>query len=123
MSLRTRAIIVLTLGVLVATVGVIVVHRDETKSLHVGQVLDDPGSLYGSTVQITGRVSRRLPAVGTYRVFSLSDGTGTLWVVTKLSVPPVGARIRVKGRVNASIGLGPVRLPTYIVERGREYLP
>ena len=125
MSLKTRAVVVGVLGLLALTAGILVLVRTAPHSATVQDVLSDPEKYYGGVVRLTGTASGISPvAVKGFRIFHLTDGTGSIWVITRQSAPQSGARIGVQGRVNTGIKadlpvIGGLSLGTYFVEEKR----
>ena len=69
----------------------------------IAKLSANPSRYAGKEVGIVGRVGRTygvdIPFTGVRGgVYEVTDGTGSLWVVTQNSVPREGARIGVKGR-------------------------
>lgn len=62
----------------------------------INQIPQDANA--AGTVYLQGKVTTRAPFLtgGAYR---LQDGTGTIWVITKQSVPNVGDQISIKGQL------------------------
>jgi len=86
----------------------------------IGTILDDPSAFDGESVRIEGEVTQTLavPLVG--GTYSISDGTGTLRVVTDAgAVPREGAALRVVGIFRAFFAVGAETLAV-LQERDRE---
>ena len=54
-------------------------------------------------------------------VYKVDDGTGSIWVVTKQSVPAKGTKIGVKGKVQNGISFGGKNYGLGIYEKDRRY--
>ena len=125
MSLKKRAIIVGVIAVLALIAGILVLERNSAHSADVQQLLSDPGKYYGHVVRLTGTATAISPvAVRGFRVFHLTDATGSIWVITRQSAPPSGARITVQGRVNTGIKaalpwVGDLSYGAYFIEEKR----
>lgn len=85
----------------------------------IGTILDDPSQFDGRNVRVQGEVTRSfgVPIVG--GTYGISDGTGTLTVVTEGGgVPREGAEVRVAGIFRAVFTLG-ARTLAVLQERDR----
>ena len=89
--------------------------------LPIGDVIADPGRYGEQPVELEGEVTN---AVGllSLGVFTLSDSTGEISVLTGKGLPAVGARLKVRGEVLSGITLGETRYGTSLQEDSREYL-
>jgi hypothetical protein len=76
-----------------------------TKSIK--ELLDDPSRFDGKTVRIAGDVKQSVGALGV-GAYQVSDGTGTLTVVSQggNGTPRVGARVGVEGTFRSAFTLG-----------------
>jgi hypothetical protein len=84
-------------------------------------LLDDPPRFDGKTVRIGGEVRGSMGALG-YGAYRVSDGTGTLPVVSQTGgAPRDGTRIGVEGTFRAAFTLG-TETAAVIVEK-RRYIP
>jgi hypothetical protein len=86
----------------------------------IGTILDDPTEFDGRDVRVQGEVTQALgvPLVG--GTYELSDGTGTLRVVSDAGgVPREGAQVSVAGTFHALFMVGPEALAV-LEERDRE---
>lgn len=90
-------------------------------SLPIGDVIADPGRYGEQTVELEGEVT---DAVGLLSVgiFTLSDSTGEISVLTAKGLPAVGARLKVRGEVLSGITMGGTHYGTSLQEDSREYL-
>jgi hypothetical protein len=82
----------------------------------VAELKYNPARYYDKTVAIDGVVTSSfgLPFVP-FRMYKVDDGTGEVTVLTQDSrVPPKGARVRVKGRVNELATFGGQSLGLHI---------
>ena len=65
-------------------------------------LLDDPARFNGTTVRIAGEVQGSVGALG-YGAYQISDGTGTLTVVSQGGgAPREGARVGVEGTLRSA---------------------
>ena len=99
---------VILLG-LVLTIGLITAACPKRES--IASIEANPSKFYNKEVGIAGTVrdsyGLNIPLTpisgGVYKV---DDGTGSIWVVTKTSVPAKGTKIGVKGKVQNGISFG-----------------
>ena len=71
----------------------------------VNQILTDPTRYADQTIKVEGTVTESYSVLGK-GAYQISDGTGSLWVVSDSGVPRKGARVAVKGRVKEAFDLG-----------------
>ncbi len=73
---------------------------------NLGKIQANPQRYYDKDVVIAGNVTNSfgLPLLG--GIYKLDDGTGSVWVATRRSVPNKGAQIGVKGRIQDGISFG-----------------
>jgi hypothetical protein len=91
------------------------------RTVPIQTLLEDPGRYDGKSVRVEGQVTESIGALG-YGAYRLSDGTGTMNVVTTESgAPAEGARIGVQGTFRAVYTFG-TNTGTAIVEK-RRYKP
>ena len=84
-------------------------------------LLDDPGRFDGQTVRIVGEVRGSVGALG-FGAYEISDGTGTLPVVTQTGgAPRQGAKVGVEGTFRSAYTLG-TQTTAVLVEQ-RRYTP
>jgi len=84
-------------------------------------LLDDPSRFNGKTVRVAGEVQGSVGALG-YGAYQISDGTGTLTVVSQGGgAPREGARVGVEGTLRSAFTIGN-QSATVLVEE-RRYTP
>jgi hypothetical protein len=90
-------------------------------ALPIGDVIADPGRYGEQPVELQGEVTN---AVGllSLGVFTLSDASGEISVLTGKGLPAVGARLKVRGDVLSGITIGGTHYGTSLQEDAREYL-
>lgn len=71
----------------------------------INHVLAEPGRYADKDVTLSGQVVKSSSVLGK-GAYMLDDGTGRVWVVTKVGAPRQGARVEVKGRVRDVVNLG-----------------
>ena len=82
----------------------------------IGEIKKDPGSFHGKQVTIAGEVTTRINVLG-LGYYEVADGTGSIGVVTKGTVPKKGEKVRVKGEVDQAFAVAGRSL-VVIVEPG-----
>jgi hypothetical protein len=88
-----------TLAALV--VAVLMTAACAMRSPNIADIKYNPGRYYNRTVAVEGVVSSSwgIPLLP-FKVYKIEDGTGEVTVVSQsMRVPPRGARVRVRGRV------------------------
>ena len=100
--------------VLLAVGALTVASCERLVATKITKIAAEPGTYQGKEVTVIGTVKERIdvPAV---KCYILSDGNGSIGVVTKGKLPLVGAKVRAKGRVNQSFAIG-VRKLLVIIE-------
>ncbi len=68
------------------------------ESVSINKVLADPSHWEGKTVHVQGVVENSFGALGN-GAYRISDGTGSIWVISRTGVPARGARVDVVGSV------------------------
>jgi len=98
---RRRTTILLAL-VVCATIGVTFCGGASVTTIR--DILASPGDYDGKTLIVSGTVtdSTNLLVV---KYYVISDGTGSLTVLTDKAVPPKGEKARVKGRIDQAFAL------------------
>ena len=76
-------------------------------STSINRILADPSHYRDREVSVSGRVEDSFSILdrGAYRI---TDGSGSLWVVSDRGVPRDGARVSVKGMIREGFNLGPL---------------
>ena len=90
----------------IATIGLVVLTACPGAK-PIKELLDDPSRFDGEKVRIAGEVTESIGALG-LGVYQISDGTGTLTVVSKAGngTPRVGAKVGVEGEFRTAFTLG-----------------
>lgn len=91
----------------------------------IASIEADPSKYNGREVAVAGTVENGFGASipftnirgGVYRV---NDGTGQIWVLTKLDVPPKGAKIGVKGKVQNGLNYNGKNYGLGLIEEDRK---
>ena len=83
----------------------------------IAKIAAEPGKYQGKNVTVFGTVQERID-VRSVQCYILSDGRGSIGVVTKGPLPSVGKKALAKGRVQQSFAIGN-RLLVVIIEPPR----
>jgi hypothetical protein len=112
MAVLTRftrpALMALVLGVLT------VISCDLLTPTRIAKIAAEPNRYQGKNVTIIGTVKERID-VPSIKCYILSDGKGSIGVITKGNLPLVGDKVRAKGRVEQSFAIG-IRKLVVIIE-------
>jgi len=84
-----------TLGLLAAGCGGVTINK----------LLAEPNHYAGRDVTLHGDVTKSASVLG-HGAYQLSDGTGSIWIVSAHGVPRQGAKVKVTGRVKDVVDLG-----------------
>jgi hypothetical protein len=121
MQLRTK----LFLLALVLTAGLLTTACPQRIS--IGDIEANPGRFYDKTVGVAGKVDNSygvsIPIIrnGSGGVYKISDGTGSIWVVTQKGVPSKGAELGVKGKVQNGVNVNGRNYGLVIIEDDRRF--
>jgi hypothetical protein len=88
------------------------------RSPSIADLQNNPGRYYDKTVSIEGTITSSwgIPLVP-LKMYKVGDSTGEITVISESGrVPPKGARVRVKGRVNEFGTFGGRSIGTHISE-------
>jgi hypothetical protein len=85
----------------------------------IGDITSKPEEFLGKEVTVTGEVtaSAKLPFVPAG--YAVQDATGQMPVVTSGELPPTGAKVRIRARVEAGATIGGKALGIYLRETHR----
>ncbi|MEZ5338599.1 MAG: hypothetical protein R3F46_10065 [bacterium] len=75
-----------------------------SRPVPIGEILADLRSYDGTVVHVEGEVTSTMNLV--VKWFEISDGTGSITVVTERGLPTVGTTVAVDGQVNELFNLG-----------------
>lgn len=120
MKNKTRAIL---LG-LFLTVGLFVSACPQRTS--ISTIESNPSKYYDKDVAIAGTVENSyglsIPILSQQGgIYKIDDGTGSIWVVTKRSVPSKGAKIGVKGRIQNGLNYNGKNYGLGMIEDDRRF--
>ena len=68
------------------------------ETVKISSVVNDPSRWVNKTVRVSGTVTTSMGAVG-HGAYQVSDGTGSIWVISSRGVPARGAQVGVEGTV------------------------
>lgn len=71
----------------------------------IGKLLADPRAYDGKTITIAGEVTDRV-SVLMFKYYKLKDESGEIMVTSGRIMPPVGAKVRVNGKVREAFSIG-----------------
>lgn len=101
------ALMALVLGALAVT------SCDLLTATRIAKIAAEPNKYQGKNVTIIGTVKERID-VPSIRCYVLSDGKGSIGVITKGHLPLVGDKVHAKGRVEKSFAIGKRKLVVII---------
>src|SRR3990172_7700285 len=81
----------------------------------IGKILKNPRGYEGKNISIEGEVTSRTLLLFV-KFFRLKDKTGEITVITKRTLPAVGARERVKGKAEEAFTLGDQQMLVFVEE-------
>jgi hypothetical protein len=85
----------------------------------ISDINADPGRFHGKEVQIAGKVTQSIGALGK-GIYQVNDGSGSLWVFSdKLGVPSKGIKVGVKGTVVPTVTFLGINYATVLREIDR----
>lgn len=79
------------------------------KPLSIAEVTSDIREYDGKTVTVKGSVARSVNILG-FKSYEISDGSGTIRVITERGLPSEGSEVEVTGVVNQAFKLGPAEV-------------
>ena len=120
MKKGTKAILlclVLTVGLLAAAC---------PKRTSIADIEANPSKFYDKDVAVAGTVQTSfggsIPILNqSGGIYKVDDGTGSIWVLTKRSVPSKGAQLGVKGKIQNGINYNGKNYGLVLVEDDRKF--
>ncbi len=96
------------------------------KRTTIANIEDNPSKYYNKEVAVAGRVDTSygisIPIIGeSGGIYKISDGTGSIWVVTRRNVPTRGAQMGVKGRIQSGINYNGKNYGLGMIEDDRRF--
>ena len=121
MKIKTK----LFLFALVLTAGLLLTACPTRTS--IGEIESNPAKFYDKDVAIAGTVRDAygvsIPIVknGSGGAYKISDGTGSIWVITQRSVPSKGAQLGVKGKIQNGVNINGRNYGLVLIEDDRRF--
>jgi hypothetical protein len=97
------------------------------KRTSIADIESNPSKYYDKEVAVAGRVENSygisIPIIqnGQGGIYKVDDGTGSIWVITKRSVPTKGAQLGIKGKVQNGVNYNGKNYGLVIVEDDRRF--
>ncbi len=96
------------------------------KRVSIGEIESNPGRYADKEVAIAGNVTTSyggsIPfmkkAAGLYKV---DDGTGSIWVITKESVPGKNVQLGIKGKIQSGVTIDGKNYGLVLIEEDRKF--
>ena len=79
----------------------------------------NPSKFYGKDVAVAGRVTNSYGVALLGGVYKLDDGTGSIWVLTRRSVPSRGTQVGVKGQIQEGVSFSGRNYGLGLIEEDR----
>ncbi len=80
-----------------------------SSSPRIDDIMSDPRGYVDNTVTVEGKVTDAFSLV-LVKYYTVSDGSGSINVVTARTLPAVGQKVKVRGTVTEVFSIGPKRL-------------
>ena len=106
------------LGAALLLLGAVVLITACPSQTTISKINADPSRYRDKEVAIVGTVRDSYGVLGN-GAYEIDDGTGRIWVVTRLGVPSRGARVGAKGRVHTGFSFGGRNYGTVLEESDR----
>lgn len=111
---------------MILTVGIALFASACPKRVSIAEIQSNPSKYYGKSIAVAGTVSDSygvsIPMTqirgGAYKI---DDGTGTMWVVTRDTVPTKGAQLGVKGKIESGVNYNGRNYGLGMVEEDRRF--
>lgn len=121
MKLRTK----LFLFAAILSVGLLLTACPKRAS--IGDIEANPARFYDKEVAVAGTVRDAygvsIPLIknGSGGAYKITDGTGSIWVITQKSVPSKGAQLGVKGKIQNGVNINGRNYGLVIIEDDRRF--
>lgn len=79
----------------------------------IGNIMKDPRAYDEKSLTIAGEVTDRA-SLFVIKYFRVKDKTGEIMVVTRRSLPSIGSKVRVKGRVEEAFSIGTEQMLVFV---------
>jgi hypothetical protein len=93
----------------------------------IGDIEANPSKYYDKEVAVAGTVENgygvSIPIIknGQGGAYKISDGTGSIWVVTQRNVPTKGVRVGVKGKIQNGVNINGRNYGLVLLEDDRRF--
>jgi hypothetical protein len=96
------------------------------KRTSIGDIESNPSKFYDKDVAIAGTVQNSygvsIPILDkSGGIYKIDDGTGSIWVMTKRSVPSKGAQLGVKGKIQNGVNFNGKNYGLVLMEDDRRF--
>ncbi|HSK71912.1 MAG TPA: hypothetical protein VK892_09475 [Pyrinomonadaceae bacterium] len=95
------------------------------KRTSIADIEANPSRFYNKTVSIAGTVQDSygvsVPLVAQGGIYKISDGTGSIWVVTNKGVPSKGSQLGVKGKIQSGVSFSGRNYGLGLIEDDRRF--
>ncbi len=97
------------------------------KRVSIADIERNPSKYYDKDVAVAGTVQNSygvsIPIIsnGSGGIYKVDDGTGSIWVLTKRSVPSKGAQLGVKGKIQNGVNYNGKNYGLVLVEDDRKF--
>ncbi len=97
------------------------------KRVSVADIEANPSRYYDKEVAVAGTVQNgygiSIPIIsnGQGGIYKVDDGTGSIWVMTRRSVPSRGAQIGIKGKIRNGVNYNGKNYGLVLVEDDRKF--
>lgn len=114
-------------NLLIAAIGIsVLIVAGCPKRTSIGEIESNPSRYYDKSVAVAGEVKTSygvsLPIFSeSGGIYKVDDGTGTIWVMTKKSVPSKGAMLGVKGKIQNGVSYNGKNYGLVLIEDKRKF--
>lgn len=97
------------------------------KRTSIADIEDNPSKYYDKDVAVAGTVKDSygisIPILqnGQGGIYKVDDGTGSIWVITKRSVPSKGAQLGIKGKIQNGVNYNGKNYGLVLIEDERKF--
>lgn len=96
------------------------------KRTSIGELEANPGKYQNKEVAVAGIVKTSygvsIPLVNeSGGIYKVDDGTGTIWVITKRSVPSKDAQLGIKGKIQNGVNYNGKNYGLVLIEEDRKF--
>ena len=97
------------------------------KRVSIADIEANPGRYYDKDVAVAGTVQNSygvsIPIIsnGSGGIYKVDDGSGSIWVMTRRSVPSKGARLGIKGKIQNGVNYNGKNYGLVLMEDDRRF--